>query len=57
MLDNMDEEDLRFTGLSGGKLVHEALVECGVDTVPTHPSHLNPPSVPLATLLLPTRSR
>ena len=31
-LDQFDE-DLRFAGMSGGKLVHEALVECGVDTV------------------------
>ena len=28
-----DDDDLRFAGMSGGKLVHEALVECGVDTV------------------------
>ena len=27
------EEDLRYSGMSGGKLIHEALVECGVDTV------------------------
>ena len=32
-MDDDMEEDLRFTGMSGGKLVHEALVECGVDTV------------------------
>lgn len=31
--DDESDEDLRFTGMSGGKLVHEALVECGVDTV------------------------
>ena len=33
LLDMEIEEDLRFTGMSGGKLMHEALVECGVDTV------------------------
>ena len=33
MADADDEEDLRFTGMSGGKLVHEALVECGVEAV------------------------
>jgi len=33
LLDDEFDEDLRFTGMSGGKLVHEALVECGVDTV------------------------
>ena len=33
LMDDDMEEDLRFTGMSGGKLVHEALVECGVDTV------------------------
>ena len=31
--DDYDDDDLRFSGMSGGKLVHEALVECGVDTV------------------------
>jgi len=25
--------DLAFSGMSGGKIVHEALVECGIDTV------------------------
>jgi len=29
----VDEEDLRFSGMTGGKLVHESLVECGVDVV------------------------
>ena len=33
LLDNDHDEDLRFAGMSGGKLVHEALVECGVDVV------------------------
>eukprot|EP00962_Isochrysis_galbana_P015759 scaffold4504_cov116-Isochrysis_galbana.AAC.6 len=28
-----EEEDLRFSGLTGGQLVHEALVECGVQHV------------------------
>ena len=28
-----DEEDLRFSGLTGGQLVHEALVECDVQHV------------------------
>lgn len=28
-----DEEDLRFSGFSGGQLVHQSLVECGVRTV------------------------
>jgi acetolactate synthase-1/2/3 large subunit len=31
-LDQFDE-DARFAGMSGGKLVHEALVECGVEHV------------------------
>jgi len=33
VFDDDFDEDLRFTGMSGGKLVHEALVECGVDTI------------------------
>lgn len=28
-----NEEDLRFSGLTGGKLVHDSLLENGVDTV------------------------
>ena len=28
-----DDEDLQFAGRTGGQLVHDALVECGVDTV------------------------
>jgi len=32
-VDDEFDEDLRFTGMSGGKIIHEALVECGVDTV------------------------
>eukprot|EP00316_Scyphosphaera_apsteinii_P023092 CAMPEP_0119298682 /NCGR_PEP_ID=MMETSP1333-20130426/847_1 /TAXON_ID=418940 /ORGANISM="Scyphosphaera apsteinii, Strain RCC1455" /LENGTH=590 /DNA_ID=CAMNT_0007299853 /DNA_START=139 /DNA_END=1911 /DNA_ORIENTATION=- len=28
-----DEEDLRYSGLTGGKIVHESLVECGVNVV------------------------
>ena len=31
-VDNFDE-DTRFSGMTGGALVHESLVECGVDTV------------------------
>lgn len=31
--DGVYEEDLRFSGFSGGKLVHDSLVENGVDTV------------------------
>ena len=33
LMDDEMDADVRFTGMSGGKLVHEALVECGVDVV------------------------
>jgi len=28
-----DEDELRYSGLTGGQLMHTALIECGVDTV------------------------
>ena len=32
-MDEEEEEHLRFSGFTGGKLVHESLVECGVTHV------------------------
>ena len=31
--DEFDEEELAYSGRTGGRLVHDSLVECGVDTV------------------------
>ena len=39
-----DDDDLRFAGMSGGKLVHEALVECGV-ALSEQPPRRRPPGL------------
>lgn len=33
VIDEEEKEDLQYSGFTGGKLVHESLVECGVTHV------------------------